>query len=576
MKKHKIEYLITAGLIVIIIIAACGRRNFPLKTAEKKYRPFDTAAFDYVFVEALRNKLMGNGGEALKLFEQASKMNPGSDAVWFQMAQILNASGNRADVKKYALKAYDIDSSNFWYMMMLAGTYYAEKNIDSAIVFYEKAVNKFPEREELKITLANLYSEGSKYESAAAIFEELDKRYGVNKASTLGSVKNLMWSGKWDEALLKAQSLLEQDPDEILFNGLLAEIYRGMGQPEKAADVYGKLIERNPENPQIQLAICDFLIEETKYDDLMGMLNTVILNEKISKQEKISLMAVIIEKQDLVEDYNKQIELALMVLEAAYPEDQVITLLRPELLIASGRLDQAAEKLEAVLKKYPDSYYAAEKLMLLYYQEGRFDVLEKRGEQLSRTFNRSFLAKMLYAAAASENGRFEIALEELRKADILAGNDEELKTQVLTQRADVFYRMKDFGKAFATFEEALAGQKKDITVLNNYAYFLAEQNLKLKYAEEMAEKVIEEEGDNHTYLDTYAWVLYKRGKAREAERIMKRILEEGGSDAEYYEHLGFIMRKRKNCNEAVKYWEEAMKMDKTKDYLLNEIEQCVK
>ena len=48
--------------------------------------------------------------------------------------------------------------------------------------------------------------------------------------------------------------------------------------------------------------------------------------------------------------------------------------------------------------------------------------------------------------------------------------------------------------------------------MNNYAYYLAEQNMKLKEAEEMARKVIEKEKDNTTYLDTYGWVLYKRGK----------------------------------------------------------------
>ena len=39
---------------------------------------------------------------------------------------------------------------------MLAGLYYQEKNIDSAIIYYEKAVKYFPEKENLKLTLGNL------------------------------------------------------------------------------------------------------------------------------------------------------------------------------------------------------------------------------------------------------------------------------------------------------------------------------------------------------------------------------------------------------------------------------------
>ena len=41
-----------------------------------------------------------------------------------------------------------------------------------------------------------------------------------------------------------------------------------------------------------------------------------------------------------------------------------------------------------------------------------------------------------------------IALEELRKADILAGDNKELKLQVLTMRADIYYRMKNYTEAF--------------------------------------------------------------------------------------------------------------------------------
>ena len=41
-------------------------------------------------------------------------------------------------------------------------------------------------------------------------------------------------------------------------------------------------------------------------------------------------------------------------------------------------------------------------------------------------------------------------------------------------RADVYYRMKDYNKAFETFEIAVRENRDDLTVMNNYAYYLAE------------------------------------------------------------------------------------------------------
>ena len=185
------------------------------------------------------------------------------------------------------------------------------------------------------------------------------------------------------------------------------------------------------------------------------------------------------------------------------------------------------------------------------------------------------MAKILYATGASENKNYETALEELRKADILAGDNRELKMQVLSIKADVLYRMRDLDRAFRTFDEAIKTDREDITILNNYAYYLAEQNLRLKEAEEMAKKVIETEKDNNTYLDTYGWVLFKRGKVKEAEKVFEEILRSGKeSDAEYFEHYGYILKKRRKCREAILNWNSALKMDSTKTNLIREIENC--
>jgi Tfp pilus assembly protein PilF len=148
---------------------------------------------------------------------------------------------------------------------------------------------------------------------------------------------------------------------------------------------------------------------------------------------------------------------------------------------------------------------------------------------------------------------------------------------VLTMRADVYYRMKNYEKTFEIFDEALNTNAEDLTVMNNYAYYLAEQNMKLREAEEMAKKVIEKEKGNTTYLDTYAWVLYKRGKLNEAARIMDGIINSGEKpDAEWYEHYGFILKSQNKCAKAVENWNIAIKLDSTKSTLIKEIENCRK
>jgi tetratricopeptide (TPR) repeat protein len=325
------------------------------------------------------------------------------------------------------------------------------------------------------------------------------------------------------------------------------------------------------------MSLCDFLLSEKSYEELFDLLNVVILNKKITREEKISLMSELIVNEDIIKNYGKKMELDIMIFEADNKNDDIIILLRPEFLQNEKKTEEAALRLEEIVKLRPENYYAWEKLLLVYYDLKDFTMLQKRGEECATKFNRSVLAKILYANGAMENRNFDVALEELRKADILAGDNKEMKLQVQTMRADIYYRMKNYTEAFNAYDEALKLNDSDLTVMNNYAYYLAEQNMNLKEAERMAKVVIEKEKENNTFLDTYAWVLYKRGKAKDASKIMEKIINSGDTeDAEYFEHYGFILKKLGKCSDAVKNWKTAISLDGSKANLKKEIENCVK
>jgi Tfp pilus assembly protein PilF len=237
----------------------------------------------------------------------------------------------------------------------------------------------------------------------------------------------------------------------------------------------------------------------------------------------------------------------------------------------------ASLRLEELIKVNPDNYYAWEKLLVVYLQMKNYNKLITRGEECATKFNTSLTAKLLYANGALELGKYTVALEELKKAEILAGDNKDLMVQVLTMRADVYYRMKEYIKAFETFRNAMKINSDDLTVINNYAYYLAEQNSNLKEAEEMAKRVIEKDNGNTTFLDTYGWVLYKRGKLKEAAKVMESIINKGDkTDAVWYEHYGYILKKQKKCEEAVTNWKIALQIDSTKTDLLKEIQSCGK
>ena len=102
MKSLKFKFVLLAFCILSII--SCTKSVTPSGVIPNVKDNYDTASFNYVYVEAIKQKLLGNGGEALKYFEQCIKINPKSDAVYYEMAQIVIENGDMNNGKKYAIK----------------------------------------------------------------------------------------------------------------------------------------------------------------------------------------------------------------------------------------------------------------------------------------------------------------------------------------------------------------------------------------------------------------------------------------------------------------------------------------
>jgi Tfp pilus assembly protein PilF len=120
--------------------------------------------------------------------------------------------------------------------------------------------------------------------------------------------------------------------------------------------------------------------------------------------------------------------------------------------------------------------------------------------------------------------------------------------------------MGNLQKAWLSYDQALRIDPANDYVLNNYAYFLSEQNENLEDAEKMSRKTIEKNPKSATYLDTYGWIKFKQGDYAEAVKYLemaKQYSETPGG--EILEHLGDAYFKSGRIEEAVVEWEAAKK-----------------
>ena len=142
-------------------------------------------------------------------------------------------------------------------------------------------------------------------------------------------------------------------------------------------------------------------------------------------------------------------------------------------------------------------------------------------------------------------------------------SDPDIVSDFYALMGDILYKKNKPEEAFAAYDSCLQWKDDNVVALNNYAYYLSEQNRDLKKAEQMSLKTVEAEPTNSTYLDTYAWILFLQDRCDEAKAYIDWAL---GSDSDstqtasavVIEHAGDIYCKCGDINRATELWQKAI------------------
>ena len=139
---------------------------------------------------------------------------------------------------------------------------------------------------------------------------------------------------------------------------------------------------------------------------------------------------------------------------------------------------------------------------------------------------------------------------------------------------DLLHEKGEKQQAFAAYDSCLQWKPDNLMCLNNYAYYLSESGGNLIKAEEMSYKTIKAEPQNATYLDTYAWILFRQERYAEAKIYINQTLQcDSDSSAVIVEHAGDIYAKCGDIDKAVELWTAALKKSPNNELLARKTRQ---
>ena len=137
------------------------------------------------------------------------------------------------------------------------------------------------------------------------------------------------------------------------------------------------------------------------------------------------------------------------------------------------------------------------------------------------------------------------------------------------------YREKGMDKAcYEAYDSCLHYAPDNVGALNNYAYYLSlDPAADLQKAEQMSLKAVQKEPDNATFLDTYAWILFKEKRYDDAKTIAERAIASDSTLSNVVvEHCGDIFYMAGDTDRAMEMWQKAAQEDKDNAILRRKIE----
>jgi tetratricopeptide (TPR) repeat protein len=155
-------------------------------------------------------------------------------------------------------------------------------------------------------------------------------------------------------------------------------------------------------------------------------------------------------------------------------------------------------------------------------------------------------------------------LEMIKFTDYNEPNYAEMNAAAHAMLVDLYliYK-KDYPKALEQCDLALKLNPSNHVVMNNCAYTLALQNEQLERAEKLSAQSLEAEPMNVSYLDTYAYILFKQKRYETALFFIEKAMEytkDGEKNAVVYERYGDILYFLGQQTKALEMWQKALEL----------------
>jgi tetratricopeptide (TPR) repeat protein len=521
-----------------------------------------------LFIDANKEKVLGNYDEAIKLFNKCLEINPNDDASMFELARLHTLQGNSAAALEYAWKAASTDPNNLYYLLFYAGRLQAAKSFDEAAIVYEQVIELKPGFPEYYDKLAATYLKAGKPMEAIRVYDKLEEETGVSEHYSLIKQKIYVGENKIDEAIQELEKLIDAFPNEVKYHAILAEICMNNGMEERALEAYETISRLDPDDPYIHISLADYYKQAGDQEKAFEELKLGFENPSLDIDSKIQILIQYFTLNEIYEQLQEQaLELAEILIRV-HTEDPKAFSIYGDFLYQDEQYLQARDAFRQVIALDSSKYLVWEQLLFTNSELRDNNALFEESTRAIALFPEQPIPYLFAGGALYEKKEWNECIRVLEQgAYFVVGNDR-LLAQFYAYLGDAYNQVDKTEKSDEAYDKVLMINPDHDYVLNNYAYYLSLRGENLEKAAKMAKRATELNPNTSSNQDTYGWVLYKMGYYEEAKIWIERAVENSEEpSAVILEHLGDVHWKLGDEKKAVELWEQAQAAGEGSEFL---------
>lgn len=528
--------------------------------AAEKLTEDDSRKFDYFFMEACRLKMKGNFQKSAEMYQSCLQIDNGSAVAHFELGKLLLMGGDEENALKLLKQAVILNPKNDWYQLYLANVFVHANQQYQAIEIYENLRKLKPAKAEYLYNLGDLYTKTNQYDKAISVYNEVEELEGVNEALILEKQRLYLLSGEEKKAYEEIIRLVDKYPGQARYLILLGDYYVSVENFKKAQKTYAKVEDLDPENGFLHMSQANLYEQMGEIKQSQDELALAFDSKDIVYEQKMQILFSYMMLAEKNPEAGAPIENLTAIIKRVHPEEaQTYYFYANHIISDTTKTDEAVENLETSVSLNAANEDAWMQLIQIAFSKEDFaKVITYTDDALLGGVKTSYI--YFYRGIAFQQQENELqAKEAYLNANAITTSDNPLKPQVLGSLGDVSYSIGDKDSSFSYYRQALALDAHNVMVLNNYAYFLSEEDSALAEAELMSAKCIELEPGNATYLDTYAWILYLNENYLLAKFYMEKAIHNTDTDNDVlFDHYADILWANDDKEEARLYWQKAI------------------